>query len=46
MVHLTGLESSGFWFVAIAMFLSGGLVMLWREETRPRLHAERPDDCR
>lgn len=44
--HLTGVVSSGFWFVAIAMFLSGGLVMLWGEETHPRLNPERPDEGR
>lgn len=38
--HLTGVVSSGFWFVSIAMFLSGALVMLWGEETHPRLNPE------
>lgn len=35
--HLTGVVSSGFWFVAIAMLLSGALVMVLGEETHPRL---------
>ena len=36
--NVTGVVTSGFWFVAIAMFLSGALVMLWGEETHPRLN--------
>jgi len=36
--HLSGVISSGFWFVSIAMFLSGGLVWLWGEETHPGLN--------
>lgn len=36
--NVTGAVTSGFWFVAIAMFLSGALVMLWGEETHPRLN--------
>lgn len=40
--HLTGAVTAGFWFVAIAMFLSGALVMAWGEETHPRLNPE-PD---
>lgn len=35
--HFTGAVTAGFWFVAIAMFLSGALVMLWGEETHPNL---------
>lgn len=38
---VTGLVTSGFWFVAIAMFLSGALVMFWGEETHPRLNPQR-----
>ncbi|MGC9456748.1 MAG: MFS transporter [Halothiobacillaceae bacterium] len=30
--------SAGFWFVTLAMFLSGALVWLWGEETHPRLN--------
>ncbi|MDI5891938.1 MFS transporter [Halomonas rhizosphaerae] len=45
--HLSGAVTGGFWFVAIAMFLSGALVMLWGEETHPRLnpapHHDRKD---
>ena len=36
--HLGGTVTWGFWFVAIAMFLSGALVLLWAEETHPRLN--------
>lgn len=36
--HLTGAVTAGFWFVAIAMALSGALVMWWGEETHPRLN--------
>lgn len=36
--HFTGAVTTGFWFVAIAMFLSGALVMLWGEETHPNIH--------
>jgi len=32
-----GIEG-GFWFVAIAMFLSGAVLMIWGEETHPRLN--------
>lgn len=39
--NVTGAVTSGFWFVAIAMFLSGALVMLWGEETHPRLNPKR-----
>lgn len=39
--NVTGVVTSGFWFVAIAMFLSGALVMLWGEETHPRLNPQR-----
>lgn len=38
--NITGVVSSGFWFVAMAMFLSGSLVMLWGEETHPRLNPQ------
>lgn len=38
--HLTGAVESGFWFVSIAMFLSGVLVMIWGEETHPRINPE------
>ncbi|WP_348967283.1 MFS transporter [Oligella urethralis] len=38
--NVTGVLSSGFYLVAIAMFLSGALVMLWGEETHPCLKSE------
>jgi len=38
--HLSGAVTGGFWFVAIAMFLSGALVMAWGEETHPQLNPE------
>ena len=34
----TGSIESGFWFVAIAMLLSGGVLWLWGEETHPKLN--------
>lgn len=36
--HLTGAVTAGFWFVAVAMFLSGALVMFLGEETHPGLN--------
>jgi MFS family permease len=36
--HLGGSLSAGFWFVSIAMLLSGLLVQLFSEETHPRLN--------
>ena len=36
---ITGTLSAGFWFVAIAMALSGTLVMFWGEETHPHLRS-------
>lgn len=36
--HLTGNLSSGLWFVAITMALSGLVVQFWGEETHPRLN--------
>ena len=35
--NASGSVSAGFWFVAIAMLLSGLLVWVWGEETHPRL---------
>lgn len=40
--NLAGAIVPGFWFVAVAMFLSGTLVMVWGEETHPRLNPQ-PD---
>jgi MFS family permease len=34
----TGSLESGFWFVAIAMLLSGGALWFWGEETHPKLN--------
>ena len=34
----TGSIESGFWFVAIAMLLSGGILWIWGEETNPKLN--------
>ena len=36
--NVTGAVNGSFWFVAIAMFLSAALVMLWGAETHPRLN--------
>jgi len=36
--HLTGQLTSGLWFVAIAMLLSGFAVQVFSEETHPRLN--------
>ena len=36
--NLSGAIGSGFWFVGIAMFLSGGIVWVLGEETHPRLN--------
>ncbi len=35
--HSTGQMEAAFWFVALSMFLSGGLLWLLGEETHPRL---------
>jgi MFS family permease len=36
--NATGSIESGFWFVAIAMLISGGALWLWGEETHPGLN--------
>jgi len=36
--HASGSLTSGFWFVAIAMLISGSIVWVWGEETHPRLN--------
>lgn len=36
--HLTGTASAAFWFVALAMFVSGAVLWLWGEETHPRIN--------
>jgi len=35
---LTGAAEAAFWFVAISMFVSGGLLFWLSEETHPRLN--------
>ena len=35
---LTGAAEAAFWFVAISMFVSGGLLFWLGEETHPRLN--------
>ena len=35
---LTGAAEAAFWFVAVAMLLSGALLQFWGEETHPRLN--------
>lgn len=39
---LTGAAEAAFWFVAISMFASGGLVLWLSEETHPRLNPADP----
>ncbi|MFA5170455.1 MAG: MFS transporter [Sulfuriferula sp.] len=36
--NMSGVISSGFWFVTIAMLISGFIVWVWGEETHPRLN--------
>ncbi len=36
--NLSGALNSGFWFVSIAMLLSGAVVWIWGAETHPRLN--------
>jgi MFS family permease len=36
--HLTGGIEAAFWFVSISMFVSGGVLLYWGEETHPRLN--------
>jgi len=36
--NLSGAINSGFWFVTIAMLVSGLIVWVWGEETHPRLN--------
>ena len=40
--HLTGALEAAFWFVAVAMALSGALLWRWGEETHPSRLAGRP----
>ena len=36
--NMSGVISTGFWFVAIAMLISGSIVWVWGAETHPRLN--------
>ena len=36
--NISGVISTGFWFVAISMFISGFVVLIFAEETHPRLN--------
>ncbi|WP_114965023.1 MFS transporter [Alkalilacustris brevis] len=36
--HLTGALEAAFWFVALSMFASGAVLLIWGEETHPRLN--------
>lgn len=38
--HLAGALEAAFLFVALSMFISGGLLYFWGEETHPRLNPE------
>ena len=37
-VHGTGVLEAAFWFVALSMFASGAILLIWCEETHPRLN--------
>jgi len=39
--HYSGQMEAAFWFVALSMFASGGLLWWWGEETHPRLNPAR-----
>lgn len=41
--HLTGSVTGGFWFVSMSMFISGAIVMIWADETHPRLNPDVAD---
>jgi len=41
--HLTGSVTGGFWFVSMSMFISGAIVMIWADETHPRLNPDIAD---
>jgi MFS family permease len=41
--HLSGSTEAAFWFVALSMALSGGLLFWWGEETHPRLNPQPPE---
>jgi MFS family permease len=37
--HFSGTVEAAFWFVAVSMFLSGGVLWLFGEETHPRINS-------
>jgi hypothetical protein len=39
--NLSHAISAGFWFVAASMLVSGAIVLVWSEETHPRLNPAR-----
>lgn len=41
---LTGAAEAAFWFVALSMFVSGGLLFWLSEETHPRLNPAKPSE--
>jgi len=42
---VTGATEAAFWFVAISMMLSGGVLWWWGEESHPRLNpAAQPEE--
>lgn len=40
--HFSGSVEAAFWFVAVSMFLSGGVLGLFGEETHPRISLKKP----
>ena len=43
--HVTGTTEAAFWFVAVSMMLSGGVLWWWGEESHPRLNpAPNPEE--
>ncbi len=41
--HFSGTVDTAFWFVAISMFLSGAVLLIFGEETHPRFNSARID---
>jgi len=41
--HFTGQMEAAFWFVTVSMFVSGGLLWVFGEETHPRLNPAKAD---
>ena len=44
--HFSGQMETAFWFVALSMFASDSLLLLWGEETHPRLNPASEDASR